>query len=184
VGHSNSAIPTPPSGTTHTVKVKAHRGDPLDGEADIRSEVGLRKEQKEVIWNNPTNRNIYQWSVGPITTSTTWNNTVRNRFRQKAGEIEAFRALQIEVAKWCKEHIPHKDNDLTDEELLLLDDMELLWEKQNLLWSCHESRKKDRMNTDGTFLPHRQGAISRYQQPLQATGTYARENVETSWGSG
>jgi hypothetical protein len=72
------------------VKVKAHRGDPLNEEADIRAEMGRRKEQKEVIWDSPTNRTVYQWTVGPITRSTTWTNTVRNRFRQKAAEIEAF----------------------------------------------------------------------------------------------
>ena len=120
-------------------------------------------------------------SVGPITGSTTWTNTVRNRFRQKAGEIETFRALEIGAAKWCKEHIPHKGNDLTDEGLLLLDGMELWWEKQNLLWACHNSRKTDRMNIDGTFLPHQKGAIS-------ATFTsdwYLRKGeTETSWGSG
>ena len=36
-----------------------------------------------------------------------WTNTVRNRigqYRQKAGEIEALRALEIGAAKWCKEH--------------------------------------------------------------------------------
>jgi hypothetical protein len=38
--------------------------------------------------------------------------------------------------------------------------MELWWEKQNLLWACHNSRKQDRMNIDGTFLPHQKGAIS------------------------
>jgi hypothetical protein len=32
--------------------------------------------------------------------------------------------------------------------------------RHNLLWTCHNSRKKDRMNTDRTFLPHRKGAIS------------------------
>ena len=85
---------------------------------------------------------------------------VRNRFHQKAGEIEAFRALEIGAAKWCKEHIPRKGNDLTDEGLLLLDDIELWWEKQNLLWACHNSRKKDRLNEDGTFLLHQKGAIS------------------------
>ena len=34
------------------------------------------------------------------------------------------------------------------------------WEKQNLLWVCHNSRKKDRMDEDGTFLPHQTGTIS------------------------
>jgi hypothetical protein len=38
-------------------------------------------------------------------------------------EIEAFRALEIGAAKWCKEHIPRKGNDLTDEGISLLDDM-------------------------------------------------------------
>ncbi len=55
----------------------------------------------------------------PLTRSTTWTNTVRNRFR---------RGLQIAEVKWCKEHIPvipYKGNDLTDEGLLQLDDMEL-----------------------------------------------------------
>ncbi len=96
------------------VKVKGQRGDPLNEEADIRAEMGHHKEQKEVGWNNPTNRTIYQWKVGQHTRSTTWTNTVRNRFRQKAGEIEAFRALEIGTAKWCKEHIPRKGNDLQD----------------------------------------------------------------------
>ena len=87
--------------------------------------------------------------------STTWTNTVRNRFRQKAGEIETFRTLEIGSMKWCKEHIPHKDHDLTDEGLLLMGDIELWWEKQNLLSVCHNSRKKDRMNDSEMELSYR-----------------------------
>jgi hypothetical protein len=87
--------------------------------------------------------------LGPITRSTTWTNTVRNRFRQKTGEIEEFRTLEIGVTKWCKEHIPHEQNDLndlTDEGLSQLDDMEprMWWEKQNLLWVCHNFRSPER----------------------------------------
>jgi ribonuclease HI len=121
---------------TLLLKVKAHRWDPLNEEADIRAEMGHRKEIKEVGWNDPTNRTIYQWKVGQTTRSTAWTNTVRNRFRPKAGEIEAFRALEIGTAKWCKEHIPHNGNnlhDITEEGISLLDDAELWWEKQNLL---------------------------------------------------
>jgi ribonuclease HI len=43
---------------TLLVKIKAHRGDPLNEEADIRAEMGHRKEQQEVIWDNPTNRTV------------------------------------------------------------------------------------------------------------------------------
>jgi hypothetical protein len=74
--------------------------------------MGRHKEQKEVTWDSPNSRTIHQWTVGSTTRSTTWTNTVRNRFRQKEGEIETFRALEIGVAKWWKEHIPHKGNAL------------------------------------------------------------------------
>jgi hypothetical protein len=46
--------------TTLLIKVKDHRGDPLNEEADIRTEMGHHKEEKEVGWNNPTNRTIYK----------------------------------------------------------------------------------------------------------------------------
>ena len=38
--------------TTLLIKVKAHRGDPLNEEADIRAELGRLKEYKETIWND------------------------------------------------------------------------------------------------------------------------------------
>ncbi len=102
----------------------------------------------------------------------------------KAGEIEAFRVLDIGEAKWWKEHIPRKGNnlnDITEEGMSLLDDTKLWWEKQNLLWACHVSRSKDRVNNDGSFVTHQIGAIS---STSQVTGTYARVRVETRWGSG
>ena len=108
--------------------------------------MGHRKEQKEFGWNNPTNRTVYQWTVGQLSRSTTWTNTVRNRFRQKAGEIEAFRALEIGGTKWWKEHIPHKGNDLnglTDEGISLLDDTELWWEKSD--WYLRKGESRDKM---------------------------------------
>ena len=35
--------------------------DPLKEEADIRAEMGHRKEIKEAGWNDPTDRTIYRW---------------------------------------------------------------------------------------------------------------------------
>jgi ribonuclease HI len=37
---------------TSLVKVKDHRGDPLNEETDSRTEIGRRKEQKEVLWDS------------------------------------------------------------------------------------------------------------------------------------
>jgi hypothetical protein len=46
--------------STLLIKVKAHRGDPLNEEADIRAELGPRKEYKETIWDNLSGRTVYQ----------------------------------------------------------------------------------------------------------------------------
>ena len=46
--------------TTLLIKVKAHRGDPLNEETDIRAEVGRLKEYKETIWNDSSDRTVYE----------------------------------------------------------------------------------------------------------------------------
>ena len=50
--------------------------------------------------------------------------------RQKAGEIEVYKALEIGAQKWCKEHIPRNGNDLTEEGQILLEDPELWMDRQ------------------------------------------------------
>ena len=84
---------------TLLIKVKAHRGDPLNEEADIRAELGRRKEYKETIWADLTNRTVYQWpskqGKTKVLKNSVWTDTVLNHIRQKAGEIEAFKALEV-----------------------------------------------------------------------------------------
>ena len=86
---------------TLLIKVKAHRGDPLNEESDIQAEMGRLKEDKEKTWTTQTDRTIYQWSEpsktkkGTIIAKTSaWTHAVRNRIRQKAGEIQAFTAFE------------------------------------------------------------------------------------------
>ena len=64
------------------------------------------KQEQEKTWSTPTNRTIYQWSEvyktkdGVSTTKqTAWTQAVRNRMRQKAGEIQAHRAYEKGVGK-------------------------------------------------------------------------------------
>jgi ribonuclease HI len=71
---------------TLLIKVKAHRGCPLNEEADIRAEMGRMKQEKEKTWSTPTNRTIYQWSEASktkddvdTTKQTAWTQAVRNR---------------------------------------------------------------------------------------------------------
>ena len=84
--------------TTLLIKVKDHRGDPLNEEVDIRAELGRLKEYKVTIWNDSSDRTVYQWPVtsskhGWVTVLKTsvWTNTVRNYIRQKAGETETYK---------------------------------------------------------------------------------------------
>ena len=46
--------------TTLMIKVKVHRGDPMNEEADIRTELVRLKEYKETIWNDSSDRTVYQ----------------------------------------------------------------------------------------------------------------------------
>ena len=46
--------------TTLLIKVKPHWGDPLNEEADIRTELGRLNECKETIWNDSSVRTVYQ----------------------------------------------------------------------------------------------------------------------------
>ena len=80
--------------STLLIKVKTHRGYPLNEEADIRAEMGRMKREQEKTWSTATNRTIYQWTEDSKTKSgvtttkqTAWTQAVRNRMRQKAGEI-------------------------------------------------------------------------------------------------
>jgi ribonuclease HI len=71
---------------TLLIKIKTHRGDPLNEEADIRAEIGRLKEEGEKVWESQTDRTIYQWSEPSktkegtlITKTSAWTHTVRNR---------------------------------------------------------------------------------------------------------
>ncbi len=117
---------------TLLIKVKDHRGDPLNEEADIRAELGRLKEYKEMIWNDSSDRTVYELPVtfakhggGTVLKTSVWFNSVSNYIRQKVGEIETYEALEIGTQKWCKEHILRNGNDLTEEGQILLEDPEL-----------------------------------------------------------
>ena len=46
--------------TTLLIKVKVHRGDPLNEESEIWSELHRLKEYKETIWNDSSDRTVHQ----------------------------------------------------------------------------------------------------------------------------
>jgi hypothetical protein len=72
---------------------------------------------------------------------------VCNYIRQKAGEIEAFKTLEVGTLKWCKEHVPRDGNDWTEEGQMLLDAPEL-W-LDHLTFS--DGRAQANYNTNDNF---------------------------------
>jgi hypothetical protein len=101
----------------------------LNEEEDIRAEIGRLKEYKETIWNDSSDRTVYEWPVTStklggttVLKTSVWTNTVNNYISQKMGEIDPCKALEIGALKWCKEHIPRNGNDLTEEGQILLED--------------------------------------------------------------
>jgi hypothetical protein len=126
--------------------------------------LGRRKVYKETIWDDLSDRTVYQWPVkqgkAKVRKTSVRTDTVHNYIRQKAEEIEAFKTLELGALKWCKEHVPRDDNDWTEEGQMLLDDPELWLDLLTFSWECHTSRKRDRTTEDGTFLLHKKGAIT------------------------
>ena len=88
---------------------------------------------------------------------------------QKAGEIQAFRALQRGAEKWCKEHLQRKGPvPISEEGRDLLEDKERWGNQTSFLSEYHESRKRERINEDGSFKQHQKGPItSTYTTPCR-----------------
>ena len=96
-----------------------------------------------------------------IIKTSAWTPAVRNRMRQKAGEKHAFRAFERGAEKWCKEHIQRKETDpISEEGQNLLEDTDKWRDHASLLKECYQSRKRERIHEDGSFLHHQKGPIT------------------------
>jgi ribonuclease HI len=154
--------------STLLIKVKAHRGCPLNKEVDIRAEMGRIKQEQEKTWNTTTNRTIYQWSEvsknkSGVNTSkqTAWTQEVHNRMRQKTGEIQVCRVFEKGVEKWRKEHMTRRGKrNISAEGQELLEDKEIWGNETALHGAVYESRKRERSNEDGLFMTHQKGPIT------------------------
>jgi hypothetical protein len=81
--------------------------------------------------------------------------------RQKAGEIQAYRAYEKRAEKWRKEHMPRKGKgNISAEGQELLEDKDTWGNETALHGAVYESRKRERSNDDGLFMPHQKGPIT------------------------
>ena len=130
--------------------------------------MGRMKPEQEKTWDEPTTRTIYQWSETsktkngvPSIRQSTWTQAVRNRMRQKAGEIQAYQAYEKGAEKWRKENIPRKGKgDISEEGQELLEDKQIWANHTTHREVIHESRKRERIDEDGLFIPHQKGPVT------------------------
>ncbi len=139
--------------------------------------------------STPTNRTIYQWveaskikSDVHTTKQSTWTQAVRNRMTQKAGEMQVYRAYEKGDEKWRTEHMPRigKGN-ISAEEQGFLEDKEIWGNETALHGTVYESRKLERSNEDGLFVPHQKDQSHPHSLP---TSSSERDRDESCWENG
>ena len=89
---------------TAFVKVRAHRGEPLNETADSLAEVGRSAERAQ--WDERTERFVFSCTTaGQGRRSRTWSAGIRNTIREQAARVCVRHALKASADGWRKEHI-------------------------------------------------------------------------------
>jgi ribonuclease HI len=70
---------------TFLIKVKSHRGEPINERADTLAEEGRGMSDDDKRWDDRTDRMTFEVRRGDSTVSSVWTNSVRNAFRKQAG---------------------------------------------------------------------------------------------------
>jgi len=71
--------------TTFLVKVKSHRGEPINERADTLAEEGREISDDDKRWDDRTDRMTFEVRRGNTTVCSVWTNSVRNALRKHAG---------------------------------------------------------------------------------------------------
>jgi len=95
---------------TFLVKVKAHRGEPANEEADIQADKAVSISGKDVSteWHDMTNRAVFTWqeprrkrgTVSYEDRKSTWNSGVRKAIRRESVEEEVYKHRDRVTGAW------------------------------------------------------------------------------------
>ena len=88
---------------TFFVKIKAHRGEPLNECADTQAETARQLPEDTQQWTDRTRRMTYEWLDKEVTRTSTWSNAVRNAMRKGAAGWHRKKILRKAAEKWSKE---------------------------------------------------------------------------------
>jgi len=93
---------------TFLVKVKAHRGNPANEEADIQADKAISGKDVSTEWHDRTNRTVFKWQeprrkegmVSYEDQKSTWNSGVRKAIRQGSAEEEVHKHRDRVTGAW------------------------------------------------------------------------------------
>ena len=87
---------------TFLIKVKLHRGEPINERADTLAEEGRALSDEEKRWDDRTDRMTFEVRKGDTTVSSVWTNSVRNAFRKQAGWAKLQEARTSAAKHWTE----------------------------------------------------------------------------------
>jgi ribonuclease HI len=87
---------------TFFVKVKSHRGEPLNERADTLAEKGRAKPEEEKQWDVRTDRITYKIKRQGTSTTSVWTDSVRNAFRRQAGMAKVQDMYMQAARNWSR----------------------------------------------------------------------------------
>ena len=98
---------------TFMVKVKAHRGEPLNENADTQAESARQLPSEHRQWTTRTQTTTYEWRDNDgVMHVTAWSKAVRNAMHRGGAEHQMQRALNRAVDNWIKIFMSSTDSGL------------------------------------------------------------------------
>jgi ribonuclease HI len=107
---------------TFLIKIKAHRGEPLNEAADSRAEQGRTAHNAEdtneytpqLLWDHPSGKTIFSWKKNKNSTddqdpekkTRTWGNAARTEMRAAGARKEMEKAIDTSTTRWKKINFP------------------------------------------------------------------------------
>ena len=90
------------------VKVKAHRGEPANEQADIQADKAISGKDVPTEWHNSTNRSFFTWqeprwkggTVSYEDRKSMWNSGVRKAIRRGSAEEEVRKHRDRVTGAW------------------------------------------------------------------------------------
>jgi hypothetical protein len=87
---------------TFLIKVKSHRGEPINERADSLAEKGRETSHDNKRWDERTNWMTFEVRKGDTTVRSVWTNSVRNAFRKQAGRAKLQEARAVVARHWTE----------------------------------------------------------------------------------